>query len=92
MYAAAGYLIELQSGKTWEEFVREKIFKPLDMNSTVYSIGDMVKQPDCGVPLHRETGQHRSSTRSPTMRISRAWPLAARSSPTSRTYPTGSSL
>ncbi len=50
MYAAAGYLIELQSGKTWEEFVREKIFRPLDMNSTVYSIGDMVKQPDCGVP------------------------------------------
>ncbi len=50
MYAAAGYLIELQSGKTWEDFVRERIFKPLDMNSTVYSIGDMVKQPDCGVP------------------------------------------
>jgi len=29
MYAAAGYLVELQSGKTWEEFVRERIFKPL---------------------------------------------------------------
>src|SRR6266478_2851137 len=26
MYAAAGYLIELQSGKTWEEFVRDRIF------------------------------------------------------------------
>jgi len=50
MYAAAGYLIELQSGKVWEEFVRERIFKPLDMNSTVYSIGDIAKQPDCGVP------------------------------------------
>ena len=51
MYAAAGYLIELQSGKVWEEFVREKIFKPLNMNSTVYSIGDMLKQPDYGVPF-----------------------------------------
>ena len=50
MYAAAGYLIELQSGKTWEEFVREKIFVPLDMTSTVYSIADMIKQPDFGVP------------------------------------------
>jgi len=50
MYAAAGYLIELQSGKTWEEYVREKIFTPLSMTSTVYSIADMLKQPDYGVP------------------------------------------
>ncbi|HCS47514.1 MAG TPA: penicillin-binding protein [Candidatus Aminicenantes bacterium] len=50
MYAAAGYLIELQSGKTWEEFVREKIFAPLNMTGTVYSIADMLKQPDYGVP------------------------------------------
>jgi CubicO group peptidase (beta-lactamase class C family) len=50
MYAAAGYLIELQSGKTWEEFVREKIFSPLQMTSTAYSIADMLKQPDYGVP------------------------------------------
>ena len=50
MYAAVGYIIELQSGKPWEEFVRERIFKPLDMNSTVYSIADMTKQPDFGVP------------------------------------------
>lgn len=51
MYAAAGYIIELQSGKTWEAFVRERIFEPLAMNNTVYSIADMVKQPDCGVPF-----------------------------------------
>jgi CubicO group peptidase (beta-lactamase class C family) len=50
MYAAAGYLIELQSGKTWEEYVRENIFAPLNMTSTVYSIADMLKQPDYGVP------------------------------------------
>ncbi len=50
MYAAAGYLIELQSGKTWEEFVRKRIFTPLSMTGTVYSIADMLKQPDHGVP------------------------------------------
>jgi CubicO group peptidase (beta-lactamase class C family) len=50
MYAGAGYIIELQSGKTWEEFVRDRIFKPLDMNSTVYTIADLKKQPDHGVP------------------------------------------
>jgi CubicO group peptidase (beta-lactamase class C family) len=51
MYAASGYLVELQSGKTWEEFVRERIFKPLEMNNTVYTIADMLKQPDYGVPF-----------------------------------------
>ncbi len=49
MYTSAGYLIELQSGKTWEEFVRERIFKPLDMSHTVYSVAEMTKQPDFGV-------------------------------------------
>jgi len=51
MYAAAGYLIELQSGKTWEEFVRERIFQPLDMNASVYSVAEMLKQDDHGVPF-----------------------------------------
>jgi len=51
MYAAAGYLIELQSGKTWEEFVRDRIFKPLDMNATMYTIEEMLKQDDRGVPF-----------------------------------------
>jgi CubicO group peptidase (beta-lactamase class C family) len=51
MYAAAGYIIELQSGKAWEEFVGEKILKPLDMGSTVYSIAELERQPDHGVPF-----------------------------------------
>src|SRR2546426_2589324 len=51
MYAGAGHAIELQSGKTWAEFVRERILQPLNMNSTVFSIADMLKQPDVGVPF-----------------------------------------
>ena len=51
MFAAAGYMIELQSGKRWEDFVREKILNPLDMKSTGYSISDMTHQPDFGVPF-----------------------------------------
>ena len=50
MYAAAGYVIELKSGKPWEQFVREHILTPLDMESTVYTIPDMLKHPDHGVP------------------------------------------
>ncbi len=51
MYAGSGYVIELLSGKTWEEFVQERILSPLGMTSTVFSIDDMVKQPDHGVPF-----------------------------------------
>ena len=51
MYAGAGYVIELLSGKTWEDFVRERILAPLGMTSSVYSIDEMVKQADHGVPF-----------------------------------------
>src|SRR5438034_11299859 len=51
MYAGAGYAIELQSGKSWAQFVRERIIQPLGMNNTVFSIADMLKQPDVGVPF-----------------------------------------
>jgi hypothetical protein len=49
MFAAAGYIIELQSGKTWEAFVKERIIDPLGMKSTGYSIAGMLKEPDFGV-------------------------------------------
>jgi CubicO group peptidase (beta-lactamase class C family) len=51
MFAAVGYMIELQSGKRWEDFVRERILNPLDMRATSYSISDMTHQPDFGVPF-----------------------------------------
>jgi CubicO group peptidase (beta-lactamase class C family) len=51
MYAGAGYVVELLSGKTWEAFVQERIFDPLGMSSTVFSIDDVLKQPDHGVPF-----------------------------------------
>ena len=37
MFSAAGYIIELQSGKTWEQFVRERIFTPLGCSVIVPS-------------------------------------------------------
>lgn len=49
MYAAVGYIIELQSGKTWEGFVRERILAPLEMRSTIYIIAEMLKKADHGV-------------------------------------------
>src|SRR5207248_11274509 len=52
MYAGAGYIVELLSGKPWEDFVRERLFGPLGMKSTVFSIDDVLKQPDHGVPYN----------------------------------------
>ncbi len=49
MFAGVGYMIELQSGRTWEQFVRERILQPLDMKSTGYTIAEMVKGPEHGV-------------------------------------------
>ena len=49
MYAAVGYMIELQSGRTWEQFVRERIMQPLDMKSTSYTIAELMKAPEHGV-------------------------------------------
>src|SRR5712692_5318781 len=46
MYAGAGYVIELLSGKLWEDFVRERLLSPLGLTSTVFSIDGMVKLPD----------------------------------------------
>ena len=54
MYSASGYIIELLAGKTWENFLSENIFTPLRMNSTVFSIRDMTKQVDYGVPFNEK--------------------------------------
>ncbi len=51
MYAAVRYAIELTSGKTWEEFVREKILQPLEMNATVYRFADETNSVDYGIPF-----------------------------------------
>jgi CubicO group peptidase (beta-lactamase class C family) len=51
MYMAVGYLIELVTGSTWEEFVRNRILLPLGMDHTVFSIADMVRHEDCAVPF-----------------------------------------
>ncbi|GAB3508900.1 serine hydrolase [Emticicia fontis] len=46
MYMAAGVLIERLSGKTWEEFMREKILDPIGMKTTVLTYPEMLKNTD----------------------------------------------
>ncbi|MGD0694087.1 MAG: serine hydrolase [Terriglobia bacterium] len=54
MFSAVGEIIELKSGMRWEQFVRERILAPLDMGSTTYTISDMQKHPDHGVPYREK--------------------------------------
>ena len=52
MYVSAGYILELLSSKTWEDFLRTNIFSPLDMKSTVFTVSEMEANPDHGVPFN----------------------------------------
>lgn len=44
MYMAAGYLIEQITGQTWEKFVRVRIFEPLGMRQSNFSIVETSEQ------------------------------------------------
>lgn len=41
MFIAAGEVIEAVSGKSWSDFIRERIFQPLGMNRTFTSVEDL---------------------------------------------------
>lgn len=53
MFTAAGRIVEKVSGKTWSEFVRERILKPLDMKRTTTSVKDL--KSNYATP-HNESG------------------------------------
>jgi CubicO group peptidase (beta-lactamase class C family) len=54
MFSAVGEIVELKSGLRWEDFVRERILTPLDMSSTTFTISEMLKHPDHGVPFREK--------------------------------------
>ena len=54
MYVSSGYIIELLTSKTWETFLQENIFNPLEMKSTVFTVKEMEKNPDHGVPYNEK--------------------------------------
>lgn len=46
MYMVAGLIIKKVTGKTWSEFVSERLFKPLDMNNTYPSNDELPTAPN----------------------------------------------
>ena len=57
LYSAAGYCIELITGKTWEEFVREKIFHSLEMTGSFFSFEESIKYSDFALPYASREGE-----------------------------------
>ncbi|MDR3715982.1 MAG: serine hydrolase [Puia sp.] len=49
MFFAQGAVIEKLSGRTWEENVSEKLFQPLGMTESDFSVKDMVKNGDASL-------------------------------------------
>ena len=54
MYAAAGQIVDILSGQTWEEFVKSKIFTPLNMSNSMFAVEEMQKQPDFMTPYYEK--------------------------------------
>lgn len=50
MFLTAGHLVGVLSQSTWEEFTRKRIFEPLGMTSSSFSIEDMKKAADHSLP------------------------------------------
>ncbi|MCK5101440.1 MAG: beta-lactamase family protein, partial [Cyclobacteriaceae bacterium] len=59
MYSAAGYCLELKTGKTWEDYIKSNILNPLSMNSSIFTIEEMEKNQDFAYPYYedRDTDQ-----------------------------------
>jgi CubicO group peptidase (beta-lactamase class C family) len=50
LYPVAGAVIEQVSGKPWDQFIRERIFKPLGMTRSYTSVNDVPQGEDIATP------------------------------------------
>ncbi|MBZ5585319.1 MAG: serine hydrolase [Acidobacteriia bacterium] len=57
LYLVAGQIIPAVTGKSWADFVRERIFLPLGMTSTNASTQALMAAPDGATPHARADGQ-----------------------------------
>jgi CubicO group peptidase (beta-lactamase class C family) len=56
MFLTAGYLLEVLTGKSWEEAVRARVLVPLGMTRTNFSVEDSQKDADFAAPYRDENG------------------------------------
>jgi len=58
MFLAAGEIVTKVSGMTWDEYVREKIFTPLEMTSTNTSVRDFKEGSNIALPHNEVNGKN----------------------------------
>ncbi len=54
MFMTAGYLVGQIAGTSWERFVRNRIFMPLGMTNSNFSVNDSQKAPDFAFPYREK--------------------------------------
>jgi CubicO group peptidase (beta-lactamase class C family) len=54
MFLTAGYLVESITGKSWEDNVRERIFEPLGMNHSNFSVAESQQTEDYSLPYRED--------------------------------------
>jgi len=59
MFLTAGYLGGQLTESTWEDAIRERIFKPLGMSSSNFSVNDSQKAPDYALPYEEKDDEIR---------------------------------
>lgn len=57
MFVTAGYLTEVLTGKSWEENVQTRIFDPLQMKRSNFSVADSQKDSDFALPYDKRDGK-----------------------------------
>jgi CubicO group peptidase (beta-lactamase class C family) len=57
MYMTAGYLAGYVQGTSWEAVVRERIFAPLGMTSSQFSVDESQSAPDFALPYDEKDGE-----------------------------------
>jgi hypothetical protein len=60
MFMVTGHLIETIDGRPWEEAVRARIFQPLGMGSSNFSVRDSQKSDDHATPYAEHEGKVRA--------------------------------
>ncbi|MBD2445722.1 serine hydrolase [Nostoc sp. FACHB-152] len=54
MYMVAGYLVGEIAGSSWEEFVQQEIFNPLEMRASNFSLAEFPKTDDFAFPYQEK--------------------------------------
>ncbi|HSL86271.1 MAG TPA: serine hydrolase [Bacteroidales bacterium] len=58
MFALASYIIEHATGKPWDEFVAERLLKPLGMNNTFFRKEDILGQKNRAIGYQTTSEKH----------------------------------